>query len=438
MQGQHSYHKSVSLESFVPPHHFLRRVQRILNFSFVRELTAPFYSANKGRPSIDPKILFQMILIGFFYAICSDRHLCEQIHYNLLYRWFCFLPLKDKVLDHSSLTRFRNRLGQDVFQQFFEIILKVCQKEDLLKGDEIMVDSTLIQANASLNSLVLSNNVVPKDKRSNQTHISTTDPDTTLPHKPGSSKGLKYKAHYLADRSSRLILDCWITTGACHDSQTVLERLAYIAFSFDLPIQSVIADRAYGCARILASLVTQNITSYIPLFNRRTRGIPDDTSDFQYDQDRYVCSQGTVLRYTSINADNKLYQVKKKACFACSKVTLCMPHIEKRTADKCLTRNVHQPLFEAVQTKMHTPLFKEKMKKRFWLIEGLIAEARTWHTFARARFRRKHKMQIQAYMTAMVQNIIRLVSYLNPLSNFFQFKYALSSKNFDFFNTPRC
>ena len=159
MQGVHAFDPkakvSIDLESFVAEDHFLRRIDRVLDLSFVRELTAPRYADEQGRPSIDPEVYFRMQLVAYFYGITKDRRLCEEVRYNLAYRWFCRLSLDDDVPDHSSLTRIRDRLGEEVFEAVFRRIVAQCQQKGLVKDPcRVMTDATLIAADASLNSLV--------------------------------------------------------------------------------------------------------------------------------------------------------------------------------------------------------------------------------------------------------------------------------------------
>ncbi len=101
MQGRHAFEpesrKTIDLESFVADEHYLRKVNRVLELSFVVELTAECYSIGKGRPSIDPEVYFRMLLMSYIYDIQSDRRLCEEVRYNLAYRWFCHLSLEDSV-----------------------------------------------------------------------------------------------------------------------------------------------------------------------------------------------------------------------------------------------------------------------------------------------------------------------------------------------------
>jgi transposase len=229
---------SIDLDSFVAADHFLRQIDRVLDLSFVRELTAACYADGKGRPSIDPEVFFRMQLVAYFNGITKDRRLCEEVRYHLAYRWFCRLSLEEDVPDHSSLTRIRDRLGEQVFEAVFRRIVAQCQEKGLVKEHcRVMTDATLIAADASLNSLVHNDPEEAKReeaaqherrgsidgraqrKLSNQTHHSRTDSDATLAQKQGTPRQLKYKVHETIDADSRVILDTEVTTGARHDNQ---------------------------------------------------------------------------------------------------------------------------------------------------------------------------------------------------------------------------
>ena len=250
MQGVHAFDPkataSIDLESFVAADHFLRRVDRVLDLSFVRELTAPRYAVQQGRPSIDPEVYFRMQLVAYFFGVTSERQLCEDVYYNLAYRWFCRLPLQEGVPDHSSLTRIRDRYGAEIFESVFRRIVEQCKQKGLVKDScRVMTDATLIAADASLNSLVHNDpgeaqkeedaqrqrrgTIDPEAQRklSNQTHRSRTDPDATLAQKRGTPRQLKYKVHQTIDADSRVILDTEVTTGARHDNQPYLDTAAY-------------------------------------------------------------------------------------------------------------------------------------------------------------------------------------------------------------------
>src|SRR5215210_1441722 len=146
---------SIDLESFVAADHYLRRIDGVLDLSFIRELTAARYADGQGRPSIDPEVYFRMQLVAYFNGITKDRRLCEEVHDNLAYRWFCRLSLADDVPDHSSLTRIRDRLGEEVFATVFRQIVALCRKKGLVHEEcRVMTDATLIAADAATMSMV--------------------------------------------------------------------------------------------------------------------------------------------------------------------------------------------------------------------------------------------------------------------------------------------
>lgn len=292
MQGKHVFQPRtgtvIDLESFIAEDHFLRKVDRVLEMSFVRDITAACYAAGMGRSSIDPEVFFRMLLVAYLCNITSDRRLCEEVRYNLAYRWFCRLSLEDDIPDHSSLSRIRDRYGENIFETVFRRIVALCKEKGLVAQEcRVMTDATLIAADASLNSLIHNDpeeaekeavtqqsNRGLKDSSSarrvtNQTHTSRTDPDATLAQKEGTPRQLKYKVHQSIDADSRVILDTEVTTGARHDNQPYLRQLQRIRDQYQIGIREATADRGYGSAAIIRTLQGQGITTYIPLWSGR-------------------------------------------------------------------------------------------------------------------------------------------------------------------------
>lgn len=435
MQGQHCFQPEavieLNLESFISPKHRLRKINKQIDFSFVRALTEKFYCPNQGRPSIDPEIFFRIILIGYLYHIPSDFRLCEEIHYNLAYRWFCKLNVNDKVPDHSSLTKIRDRLGLAIFKQFFTKILEQCKAKGLVKGEHVMTDGTLFQANASLDSLIPKDELKGEDKVitelnsptrqpirkiSNQTHISRTDPQASLAFKKGTARTLKYKTHFTLDAASRVVLDAKVTTGATHESQVYLAQIEAIQNEFALTIQEATADRAYGSGDILQALRDKNITPNIPLFSRRSgRANVDNKYGFVYEREenRYRCPAGKyLLPYPAITNDTIHYRTQAKICPTCPLKDNCAAKIKSKTDIRWIRRNIYQDLFTHMTQQMQTAAFQAKLAERMWKVEGLISEAKQLHGLSRAKYRGLTKTQIQVYLIASVLNIKRLIFLL--------------------------
>ena len=142
-QGQLFY--AFDAESVVPEDHQVRRIAVVLDLSWVRAKLAPYYS-HTGRPSIDPELMIRMLILGYVFAIRSERALCREVQVNLAYRWFCGLGIEDKIPDHSAFTRARNERFRehDVFRDVFERIVAACIKADLVGGTGFAVDASLI------------------------------------------------------------------------------------------------------------------------------------------------------------------------------------------------------------------------------------------------------------------------------------------------------
>src|SRR6202043_1357833 len=148
--GQEALFYEFSLERHVPETHLLRSIDRFVELDGGRRELAPFYS-EVGRPSIDPELMIRMLIVGYCFGIRSERRLCEEVHLNLAYRWFCRLGLDGKVPDHSTFSR--NRHGRfrqsDILRRLFETVVERCLREGLVGGEGFAVDASLIAADAN-------------------------------------------------------------------------------------------------------------------------------------------------------------------------------------------------------------------------------------------------------------------------------------------------
>ena len=142
----------ISLEELIPEDHLLRKIENNIDFSFIYDLVKDKYCENNGRPSIDPVILFKMIFVGYLYGIRSERRLVEEIKYNLAYRWFLGIGLKESVPNSSTISQNRRRRfrGTDIYERIFENILEQAITNNLVSGNIMYVDSTHVKANANI------------------------------------------------------------------------------------------------------------------------------------------------------------------------------------------------------------------------------------------------------------------------------------------------
>lgn len=411
----------------LPENHALKFIMDV-DFSFIKSITKNSYHKHMGRPSVDPEIFFRITLIGYLYGIKSDRRLCEEIQCNLLYRWFCFIPLNSKVPHYSSLSRIRSRLGVNAFQSIFDTIVFKCIEIGIVKGDKILTDASLIRANASLRSLhpknqeFLTTKKSYQEKKVSETHISKTDPEASLARKNGKVRALRYKVHNAFDADSRIILDSKVTTGACHDSVPYLEQLKTISNRYSLKIREAIANRAYGSGDILIQLEEMNIKTFIPLFNGRTGTIYDLTkAGFIFDEQRdlYICPNNKpMLPYRKISKIDirTIYRAAKQDCSLCSMEGTCLPNNKSDVKGKHIRRSIYQNIYDKTLTKMENKDFRARKNERFWKSEGIFAEAKNNHLLGQTRYRGINKTQIQTTIIATVQNIKRLMKHYEKSS----------------------
>src|SRR3989440_12153663 len=141
---------SFSLEEAVPDDHLVREIAAVLDLAWVRVELAPYYSST-GRPSIDPELIIRLLIIGYVFAIRSERALCRDVQVNLAYRWFCGLSIEDKIPDHSAFSRARNERFResDIFRRVFEHVVQTCMAAGLVGGEGFAVDASLIAADAN-------------------------------------------------------------------------------------------------------------------------------------------------------------------------------------------------------------------------------------------------------------------------------------------------
>jgi len=147
-QGQLLY--SFNLEEVVPDDHLVRAIAGVVDLSWVRAELAPHYSPI-GRPSVDPVLMIRRLIVGYVFAIRSERALCREVQLNLAYRWFCGLGIEDKMPDHSAFSRARNERfrDSDIFRRLFERVVGTCIAAGLVGGEGFAVDASLIQADAN-------------------------------------------------------------------------------------------------------------------------------------------------------------------------------------------------------------------------------------------------------------------------------------------------
>src|SRR6202020_507996 len=351
-----------SLERHVPADHLLRSIDRFVDLDGVRQHVAPFYSPI-GRPSIDPELMIRMLIVGDGFGIRSERRLCEEVHLNLAYRWFCRLGLDADVPDHSTFSK--NRHGRfresDLLRKLFETVVARCMKEGIVGGEAFAVDASMIVADAHRRRGVKVEDLDPTSNRAVAEYLSVLDdaafggatpvePKSISPSDPAARYTAAadkpavyaYSDNYLIDLKHAMIMDVEATTAIRQAevgaAKTMLDRTTK---QFDLTPSRLVADGGYGSADMVGWLVDERgIEPHVNLIDKSER--TDGTfsrSDFTFDTERdlYVCPGGQELRKSrrafstpreGVAQDGAIrYRAAQRDCEACAlKPKCCGPN----------------------------------------------------------------------------------------------------------------
>jgi transposase len=431
------------IDDYVPDDHLVRYIDKYIKFDFIREKVRHLYS-HTGRPSIDPVVLFKMLLLGYLYDISSERQLEQEINVNLAFRWFIKYDIDERVPDHSTLSQTRRRKfsGSTLFRDIFETLVGQCKEFGFIKGETILTDSTHVKANASMESLKeivitpeefikrLDENLETdttndedesdtdkKDKKySNDTHRSSSDPDSRLMSRKGKPKGLHYLEHRSID-SNGYIVDSFITPGNLQDCEPFLDRIMYMRNNLQLPVRQVVADRGYGTANIYHDLLSMQIEAFIPLrYREKERPGMFSREDYIYnaEEDNFTCPAGQILhkRSKKVRSDGSfVYAGREDYCSDC--------HIRSQCTTGKLARQIKRLEFQdSIDCQLQAKGSQEwriLLRKRKTLLEGSFAISKMYHGLNRAKMRGLERVQEQALMTAISQNIKKMIKEFKRL-----------------------
>jgi transposase len=423
------------LEDRVPADHLLRRIDAVLDLSWLRAELAPYYSYT-GCPSVDPELLVRMLLVGYCYSIRSERRLCQEVEMNLAYRWFCRLGLEDKVPDHSTFSvnrhgRFRD---SDILRKVFEEVVCTCMGAGLVGGEGFAVDASVIEADASRFARIegtdigwtdaqraqrpiaeyltaLESDTPPINPTQKPKALSPTDPAAAWTTRGRHKVMFSYSLNYLIDLENAVIVDVEPTptriSKEVDATETMIER---VAERFALKPDHIAGDVAYGTGEMLGWLVDHDIDPHIPVWDRTQR---DDGTfsrdDFTYDSERdiYICPGGKTLPTTGrvVSGNTLYYRARKHDCQNCPLKDRCCPTSPQRR----LSRDVNEPARDYTRALMETDAYAASSGERK-KIERLFGEAKANLSLTRLRLRGLAGARDEFLLTAIVQNLKRLAA----------------------------
>jgi transposase len=428
------------LERHVPPDHLLRQIDQVLDISQLRPHLSSFYSQT-GRPSIDPELMIRMLIVGYCYGIRSERRLCEEIHLNLAYRWFCHLGLEDEVPDHSTFSK--NRHGRfrdsDAFRFVFEEVVRGCMEAGLVAGEGFATDASVIKADANRQRGVPGGEASDRldaehgtravreyldamdSENSDQAlpkNISLTDPQARWTAAPGGPAFYAYSTNYLVDIEHNIIVD--VEPSPAHRSLEVectKAMLNRVEQQFDLKPDRLIGDTAYGVAPMLEWLVEEKrIAPHVPVWDKSDgKAELFGRSDFTWlaEADRYICPAGKPmlsrrrafkkLRTNVTKANTIIYRASKDDCNDCLYKPRCCPN----TPNRKIARSVHEASRDVARAIAVTPEYQQSRKDRK-KVEVLFAHLKRIMKLDRLRLRGLSGAHDEFLLAATVQNLKRL------------------------------
>lgn len=431
------------LDDHVPGDHLLRRIDRFVDLESVRTQLKPLNSTT-GRPSIDPDLMLRMLIVGYCMGIRSERRLCDEVHLNLAYRWFCRLGLDGKVPDHSTFSRDRHGRFREsnILRHLFESVVERCLREGLVGGEGFAVDASLIAADANKQRSLPSAEwnaaeIGPNACRAAREYLNVLDdaafgaasesiPKFISPSDPaaqwtGAHKGhafFAYATNYLIDLDHAVIVDVKATR-AIRQAEVGAARtmIARTQDRFGLWPARLAADSAYGSAENLAWLKHERgIEPHVPVFDKSER--QDGTfsrSEFVYDHetDAYTCPAGKQLRQRQkvyqtprplVDDDGMMrYRASKHDCDVCSLKPRCCPNTPARKVPRSVHEGARDMARDIAKTDAYVTSRRERKK-----IEMLFAHLKRILRLGRLRLRGPNGARDEFHLAATAQTLRKL------------------------------
>ena len=447
----------VCIDDLVPKEHLLRIIDKAIDWSFIYDLVKDTYSADTGRPSIDPITLIKIPFIQYLYGIKSMRQTIKDIEVNVAYRWFLGLELDEKVPHFSTFGKNYTRRfeGTDLFEKIFQHILEECYKYKLVDPSEVYVDATHVKARA--NSKKMRKRIAKKEalfyaeqlkKDINEDRIvhgkkplkdkddddkssgtsdkfedytndvpldgkeircSTTDPDSGWFRKGEHKHVFAYGIETACDKNG-WILDFTVNPGNEHDSRTfkgLYDRLENIGMEY------CIADAGYKTPAIAKLLLDDGIKPVLPYKRPMTKDNFFKKYEYVYDEhyDCYICPRNQILKYSTTNRDG--YREYKSCGHICEKCEFLPKCTESKNHVKVVTRHIWEDYIETCEDIRHTDGMKDLYSHRKETIERVFGTAKENHGFRYTQMYGKARMTMKVALTFACMNLKKLAKIQN-------------------------
>jgi len=420
-----------NLDKRIRDDHPLRKIREKIDFDFIYNEVKDSYGY-KGNVSVPPPVILKMMLLLILYNVRSERELISTIPERLDWLWFLGYDLEDEIPNHSVLSKARARWGVKAFKKFFERIVWQCVKAGLIDGRKVFVDASLIDADASNNSVVdmhklekylnksykrlenrLDEITAAKKTPADSRHISTTDPDASVTrHSKGKSK-LRYKTHRAVDERHEVITATKVSPGSVDDGHVLEDMIEAHEHNTQRKLETAVADSKYGTMDNYLLCHDREVKAHIPSIEKAHRGsgrqkgiFPKEAFSYDPERDTFICPAGQILGRRNYNKERKHYEYRASAetCNQCEFRNKCT----RSKYGRSLKRHVRQNELEVVLKEAGSKTSRRDIKHRQDLSERSFAWS-TRYGYKRARWRRLWRMEIQDFLIAAVQNITILI-----------------------------
>ena len=413
-----------SIEDFVPANHLLRKIDRAVDFTHIYDIVEDLYCPDNGRPSIDPVVIFKMVLIQHLYGLPSLRRTVEEIKMNVAYRWFLGYLMDEQIPHFSTISyNFKHRYTENTIEKIFYWILEEINKAGYLSPEAVFIDGTHIKANANLKKAVkkavpqaakkyeeqLMEEINedrekhnkkpfdgPKPTEEKEITVSVTDPESGVFHKGEHKKCFAYEAQTGCDKNG-YVMDVTVNPGNIHDSVAFDELYDRLIEKYP-EMEVVVADAGYKTPWISKRILDDNRIPVLPY--KRPMGKEGFYPPYEYIYDEYfdcvICPENQVLNYSTTNREGcREFKSKGTVCKTCPSRGKCT---ESKSCEKTVTKHLWSDYLETVEDIRHTPRYRELYDRRKETIERVFADAKE-----------KYAMRYTPYRgLAQVTNWVRL------------------------------
>jgi transposase len=468
----------VDTESLVPQEHLLRKIDAAVDFNCIYEMVKPLYCEDNGRPSVDPVVLFKMVLIQHLYGLPSLRRTAEEISANICYRWFLGYTLQEETPHFSTVSyNFRHRFTTETVDQIFAWILDEVAESGYLSPSAVFIDGTHIKANANTKKQVkaeipmaskryakeLMEEVnadreahgkkpfddddtppsAPKKKRDNtskkklarrkkektKTVIqSVTDPDCGLFVKGEHKRQFAYEAHTACDANG-FVLETVVTPGNVHDSVAFDDVYDKVVERFP-EVETVVADAAYKTPHICKKVFDDKRVLSTAYKRPQTMKGGHEWWKYVYDEhfDCIICPEFQVLQYSTTNRDGyREYKSDPRICANCPTRELCT---HSKDCVKTVQRHLWKDYEELADDARYTPEYRDLYAKRKETIERVFADAKEKHAMRYTQYRGLAQVTKWVRLKFAAMNLKKLAKWKwrTPVSQFYFAIFVMKSR----------